>query len=303
MANPQTENGYTRIANELLEAVQQYKFTLNEMKIVMCVWRFTYGFQRTSHAMSLSFFENHTGITRSRVNAALKELVEKNVLKKAEQGNAKASNVYEFNKHYGEWNVEKYKIFDGVTSDQNDTTTSVRNDTITSDRNDTRGSVQDDTATSVQNDTQERKVKEILKKDIKTTTKKGPLVVDEGFAKLTNFYAENIGPLNRAIGDELSEMCDMLNSELALLALQKSVIANAKHKINYAFGILRSWNTQNFKTTSDVEQSESRNRNQSQRRGNNVTSLFEASPETLERQRREAEKYRGIEPDMTGLPY
>lgn len=144
--SPQKENGFTSIANEILEATQQYKFTLNELKIVMCVWRFTYGFNRKSHQMSLSFFENQTGIGRKRLNDSLKKLVECNVLMK-ETGNAKYSNVYSFNKYYTDWKIEKYVSFAGDTSVQNATTTSV----------------QGDTTTSVQDATQERKIKESIK--------------------------------------------------------------------------------------------------------------------------------------------
>lgn len=308
MTSPQTENGFTRIANEILEAIQMYKFSLNEMKIIMCVWRFTYGFNRKSHALSLSFFENHTGLSRTRINASLKKLIEANVIERVENGDAKRTNSYKFNKHYNTWKIEKYAAFNSVqidTSDsvQNDTDTSVQGVTIDSVQNDTVTSVQTVTDTSVQIDTQERKVKETLKKDIKTTTKKGPLVVDEGFGKLTNFYSDNIAPLTPQVSEVLGEMCDELNSELALLALQKSVLANANHKINYTFGIIRSWKSQNFKTAADVEQSENRKRNQSQNQRGNVTSLFEASPETLERQRRTAERYKNAVVDTSDLPY
>src|SRR5690625_5575666 len=157
MAKPQIENGYTKIANEILEVVQHFKFTVNEMKLIMCIWRFTYGFQRKEHEMSLSFFEQHTGLTRGRVNKSLKDLKENNVIF-VQKGNAKKSNSYSFNKNYDEWKKEKYASFtsvqdDTTTSLQNDTTTSVQNDTTTSVQNDTTTSVQDDTATSVQDDT------------------------------------------------------------------------------------------------------------------------------------------------------
>ncbi|GAK01484.1 replication protein [Geomicrobium sp. JCM 19055] len=55
-ANPQAENGYTRVANEIMEVVQEYKFSANELKIILCIWRYTYGFQRKEHSISLSFF-------------------------------------------------------------------------------------------------------------------------------------------------------------------------------------------------------------------------------------------------------
>src|SRR5690606_4945825 len=100
MSNVQLENGFTRIANELLEVIQQYKFSLNELKIILCVFRFTYGFNRKEHEMSLTFFMNHTGLNRSRVNGSLKKLIENNVLIVTKKGDAKTSNSYMFNKNY-----------------------------------------------------------------------------------------------------------------------------------------------------------------------------------------------------------
>ncbi len=154
-------SGFTKVDNEILEEIQKHKFNLNELKVVMCIWRFTYGFNREDHAMSLSFFENHTGLSRGRVNKSLKDLLSNKVVLKTDEGNASKSNSYSFNKNFEEWKIEKYSSFGSVqndTSSQDDT--SIQNGTATSVQDDTATSVQDDTATSVQDDTQERKIKE-----------------------------------------------------------------------------------------------------------------------------------------------
>ena len=43
MANPQIENGYTAVANEILDNL--YKFSLNgtELKVISCIFRYTFG--------------------------------------------------------------------------------------------------------------------------------------------------------------------------------------------------------------------------------------------------------------------
>ena len=252
MTGPQTENGFTRIANEILEAVQRYKFTLNELKIVMCVWRYTYGFQRKSHQLSLTFLMNHTGLGRTRINDSLKKLIESNVIEKIEQGRANATNSYMFNKHYNSWKLEKYALFASV---QNDTSvqvdTSVQDDTDTSVQDDTNTSVQNDTSTSVQDDTQERKVKEILKKDIKTTTEKSSSV-DNPFGKIISFYEQNFGLISPHVGQEFGFLADEYNDELVLCALQKSAEARPKNVIRYTQGILKNWANHNVKTVEDV---------------------------------------------------
>lgn len=154
-------------------------------------------------------------------------------------------------------------------------------------------------------ESKEEKSKEQQTKEPKKENEKPVVVVDEEFAKLTNFYSQNIGPLNAAISDELNSMCDMLNAELALMALKESVLANANNKIKYTHSILKSWISQNFQQASDVESAEARNRKTASvgtSRGK-VQSLFEPSAETLERQRRDEEKYKDSKIDYTGLPY
>lgn len=153
MANVQPENGYTKIANELLDKIQIYKFTTNQYKIILAVWRFTYGFNRKQHEISLSFLEKITHLTRTRINESLKDLIKNKVLIEVQRGgsNHKAK-VLSFNKNYDQWNITKY----ASTSVQNDT--SLPNDTSTG--------VQDDTRSSLRNDTHKRKDKENIKEKI-----------------------------------------------------------------------------------------------------------------------------------------
>ncbi len=91
---------------------------------------------------------------------------------------------------------------------------------------------------------------------------------DPEFAKVTQFYGENIGMINKAISDELDAMCTFLNAELVLLALKESVLANANNKIKYTHSILKNWKSQNFKTVDDVEQHEKRKEQIGQQRSN-----------------------------------
>ena len=51
-ANPQLENGYTRIANELFEAIIEYPFTCAELRIILLVIRRTYGWKTSKSFIS-----------------------------------------------------------------------------------------------------------------------------------------------------------------------------------------------------------------------------------------------------------
>lgn len=80
MAEIQKENGYTAIANDLLEALYRFGLTRNEYKVMFCVIRHTYGYNKKEHQMSLTFIANDTGLVKERVCEALNGLKVKNLL-------------------------------------------------------------------------------------------------------------------------------------------------------------------------------------------------------------------------------
>ena len=80
MAEIQKENGYTAIANDLLEALYRFGLTRNEYKVMLCVIRHTYGYNKKEHPMSLTFIANDTGLVKERVCEALNGLKVKNLL-------------------------------------------------------------------------------------------------------------------------------------------------------------------------------------------------------------------------------
>lgn len=57
MASPQIENGYTTIANEILDHLYKQPLNGTELKVVMCILRYTFGFRRKSHKLSASFIQ------------------------------------------------------------------------------------------------------------------------------------------------------------------------------------------------------------------------------------------------------
>ena len=79
MKTPQVEDGYTRIANELLEAILRFDFSKREQKIVLAVIRKTYGFGKTSDDISLSQLAEMTGITPAHCSETIKGLSDKGV--------------------------------------------------------------------------------------------------------------------------------------------------------------------------------------------------------------------------------
>jgi len=101
MSNPQLENGYTKLANELLDQVCLYPLSGRELRVALFVIRKTYGFNKKHDKISLSQFQKGTGLDRTSVCRILKKLVACKPLVKTEKG-------YEFNKNWEQW-VVAYK--------------------------------------------------------------------------------------------------------------------------------------------------------------------------------------------------
>ena len=107
MASPQKENGYTTIANELLEAIYGRKFSASQIKILLIILRFTYGFNRKFARLSNSFISNGTGIHEVSVSRELKSLIADNVLIEQEKPSFNSPRMLGLNKNYESWQNHK----------------------------------------------------------------------------------------------------------------------------------------------------------------------------------------------------
>lgn len=103
MANPQRENGFTGIANEILEKVISTPFISTHLKIILVCWRYSYGFNKKSAELSESFIANATGISKRYISSELKTLFDCKVLKVIKEASYTSSRVIAFNKNYDEW--------------------------------------------------------------------------------------------------------------------------------------------------------------------------------------------------------
>ena len=80
MASPQLENGYTRVANELLEAISRFPFNGSQLRLLLFLIRKTYGFQKKADAISISQWQGGTGLNRRTIIRELKNLESMNVI-------------------------------------------------------------------------------------------------------------------------------------------------------------------------------------------------------------------------------
>jgi len=103
MANPQMENGYTPIANELLEQVYKLKLNGTQFKIILVVCRYTYGFSRDQHKLSESFIAKAADTHKKQISRELNALIKLNIIKVAKDATFTESRIISLNKNYSVW--------------------------------------------------------------------------------------------------------------------------------------------------------------------------------------------------------
>lgn len=104
MTKPQLEDGYTRIANELFEAILGYGFSQQEMAVVFAILRKTYGYGKKEDDMSASQIGEMIGKHRNHVTATIGKLAAIGVITKRQGSYGLILGV---NKDYKNWGEKK----------------------------------------------------------------------------------------------------------------------------------------------------------------------------------------------------
>lgn len=226
MADVQVENGFTKIANQILEEIAKFKFNGTELRIIMIIWRYTYGFNRKSHEMSAGFISNAIGVDISRVKKVLKDLIDKKVILVVEEASFNSSRILAFNKNFEEWGVE----------------------------NDTRGKkvpqVSERTLPQGSNSTPPQGSKITPKKEnIKEIYKENKEEEEKDPAK---FFDKYIAPISPVIVQQIEDWENDLSPEIVIRAMKEAVYQNARNW-KYINRILRDWYNKGAKNLNDVE--------------------------------------------------
>lgn len=107
MANVQKENGFAPIANEILDAICQYTFNGSQLRIVLKIWRLTYGYGRKDHDFSITFLQETTGLSDRTIRKEVATLIKGKVLMVTKQETNTTPRRLAFNKDYDQWTLEK----------------------------------------------------------------------------------------------------------------------------------------------------------------------------------------------------
>ncbi len=102
MDSPQLENGYTKIANEIMDALIKFRIPGEERQCLDFIIRKTYGYNKKEDMISNSQFVAATGIKKGNVSRAIKNLISKNIVIKNDN---KRIPSYRFNKFYKQWKL------------------------------------------------------------------------------------------------------------------------------------------------------------------------------------------------------
>jgi len=109
MGNPQKENGFTPIANEIMEALARAKISGRDFNVLLFVIRKTYGFNKKVDFIALSQIAKHCFISKIRASQVMTRLVLMNLLTVKENING-IGKSYLFNKHYEQWSTVKENL-------------------------------------------------------------------------------------------------------------------------------------------------------------------------------------------------
>jgi len=115
MANPQTENGYLRIATELAVKLAKYRISGQEWQILLVILLKTYGFNKKQDRISLSQFVELTGINKPCVIREIKELLSKKII--IIQKDNDFNTTYSIQKDYDLWKPLSKKITSVIQKD------------------------------------------------------------------------------------------------------------------------------------------------------------------------------------------
>lgn len=96
MAKPQLEDGFTRIAHEILEVTASAGFSGQELSFLLILWRFTFGWRTTWASWSNKAWAEGMGVSKQAVNKVKLNLLNRKVIILNKKG-------IRFNKDWQKW--------------------------------------------------------------------------------------------------------------------------------------------------------------------------------------------------------
>jgi len=99
------DDGYTRLANDILETAYKVRLNGNAMSVLLAVVRMTYGWNKTRDRIAGVQIADETELSESEVSRAISQLVERNII--TVEGDKRKVKTIGINKKIDEWILRK----------------------------------------------------------------------------------------------------------------------------------------------------------------------------------------------------
>jgi phage replication O-like protein O len=103
LASPQKENGFSPIANEIIEQLVKFPLNGTQWRIIAVLWRFSYGYSRKEAELSESYVSKATGIDRRKIRREISVLIDNGFVLVTREATFTSPRILKFNKNYDEW--------------------------------------------------------------------------------------------------------------------------------------------------------------------------------------------------------
>jgi len=230
--NPELDEGFTQIANELLEALakaqMQGTITGRERAVIDFIIRSTYGYRKENASLRTSFIARELETTSYNVSKILKRLQEKNII-------VRDGDEIVFNKHYNDWRIVKlpnhFATSGNIATSGNKTLQSFATDIATSGNIDPEEKQLETEPVNLLNKTNKYNINKTIKKEIIKERKTCPEFISGITFNKQTFKFENI-PKEKI--DKWIEAFPNCNIDMELKKMEAWLTANStKHKKNY----------------------------------------------------------------------
>lgn len=111
MAKPQLEDGYTMIANEILENLMRIQLPANQWQVLLCVIRKTYGFRKKVDRIANFQICEATGLRKDVVSRSLHKLEAARII-------VRNSKTIGFQKDYQQWELAEQPTNESLLNSQ-----------------------------------------------------------------------------------------------------------------------------------------------------------------------------------------
>ena len=236
MANPQLEDGYTQIANEILEGLMKTYLPANQWQVLLCVIRKTYGFKKKVDWIANCQIVEATGLVKSTVSRALRGLEQHGLI-------ARHGKSIGFQKDWEQWKVSRTANSEKLAIPQPELADGKPKLAVLS------------TKVSSPRDTQKKKetIQKKLYKRKKNSTEKPKGEVKESKEEETTVvvgnpskeevleaYRQNIGELSGGMDKQVELAVDLFSASWVIDAIREALLHN-KRTWEYIAGILKNW--------------------------------------------------------------